>query len=151
VRDLHELDRYRIRTKEVIELWGWYGDDTCGAFSVQSPIDRAELKVVASSEGGWEHVSVSRQSRCPNWPEMEHVKRMFFRDDETTMQLHVPPTDHVNMHPTCLHLWRPTNVEIPRPPSIFVGIGNKPVRSLAEARKIMSDHDVDVAFGGDEK
>jgi len=70
----------------------------------------------------WDHVSVSRANRCPNWPEMEHVKRLFFQDTETAMQLHVPAADHINNHPYCLHLWRPHGVEIPRPPAIFVGV-----------------------------
>jgi hypothetical protein len=87
---------------------------------VPSPIDKAELHVVASAGEGWDHVSVSRANRCPNWPEMEHVKRLFFKDDETAMQLHVPPSEHISHCGTCLHLWRPHDVEIPRPPAIFV-------------------------------
>jgi hypothetical protein len=90
-------------------------------FHLPSPIDKAPLRVVASSGEGWDHVSVSRQNRCPNWPEMEFIKRAFFKDDETAMQLHVPPSDHISIHPFCLHLWRPHGVEIPRPPSIMVG------------------------------
>ena len=78
-------------------------------------------KLIASSGEGWDHVSVSRSSRCPNWPEMEHIKRLFFLDHETAMQLHVPPSEHVNHHPYCLHIWRPLGVEIPVPPSIMVG------------------------------
>jgi len=65
------------------------------------------MRVMASAGMGWDHVSISRQNRCPNWPEMEHIKRLFFRDDETAMQLHVPPSDHISIHPYCLHLWRP--------------------------------------------
>lgn len=121
MRNLRLLDAIRETGPEIIAMWGWAGDDTCGAFWVNSPVDRAPMKVIASSGEGWDHVSVSRRNRCPNWPEMEHVKRMFFRDDETAMQLHVPPTDHVNCHPYCLHLWRPHGIEIPRPPSIMVG------------------------------
>ncbi|HEY1881361.1 MAG TPA: hypothetical protein VGG68_15650 [Caulobacteraceae bacterium] len=50
------------------------------------------------------------------------MKRAFFRDDETAMQLHVPPTDHINAHPCCLHLWAPNDGrQIPRPPGEFVG------------------------------
>lgn len=121
MRNLHLLDAYRDRGPDVMRLWGWAGDETCGAFYVPSPIDKAPLKIIASSGEGWDHVSVSRQNRCPNWPEMDHVKRLFFRDDETAMQLHVPPSDHINLHPHCLHLWRPQSQEIPRPPSILVG------------------------------
>lgn len=95
------------------------------------PRDGVRLKVIASDgtdwkECGlkgkpWEHVSVSVEGRCPTWGEMDDIKRIFWRDDETVMQLHVPRDEHVNLHPTCLHLWRPTGVEIPRPPTITVG------------------------------
>ena len=47
---------------------------------------------------------------------MEFVKRKFFEDNETAMQLHVAIADHINMHPYTLHLWRPHNAEIPMPP-----------------------------------
>lgn len=121
MRDLRLLNAYRDYSPSVIAFYGNAGDETCGAFLIPSPIDRQPIRVIASSGEGWDHVSASRQGRCPNWPEMEHVKRLFFRDDETAMQLHVPPSEHVNCHPHCLHLWRPHSVEIPRPPSLMVG------------------------------
>ncbi len=104
MRNLVLLDKYRVRTAEVRRHFGWYGDGTCGMFSVPSPIDSGELKIIASCGGGWEHVSVSRKNRCPNWPEMSFVKGLFFKEDETVMQLHVPSSEHVNDHPNCLHL-----------------------------------------------
>lgn len=136
MRDLHQLDRYRQRGPHVLEFYGWEGDHEHGAFVVPSCIDKQPLVVVASASDDWDHVSVSRRNRCPNWAEMEQIKRMFFADDETAMQLHVPPTDHVNAHPNCLHLWRPQRIEIPRPPSIMVGLGDKPIRDLEEAMVI---------------
>jgi hypothetical protein len=69
----------------------------------------------------WDHVSVSTATRCPTWEEMEFIKRLFFERDETAMQLHVPARDHINNHPYCLHLWRPLDQPIPRPPAIMVG------------------------------
>ena len=78
------------------------------------------LNIIAAWAAGWDHVSVSRRDRCPTWDEMEMVKRAFFRDDETAMQLHVPPSDHVNIHPYCLHMWRPHFLPIPTPPRMFV-------------------------------
>ena len=104
----------------VIELYGFEGDETCGAFSVPSPVDRQPLVIVASSAGGWDHVSVSRRNRVPNWAEMEHIARLFFRDDETAVQFHVPSSDHINIHDHCLHWWRPQEAPLPRPPGIFV-------------------------------
>ncbi len=79
-----------------------------------------QMAIVFSNGEGWEHVSVSIKDRCPTWDEMEDVKRRFWQDTDTVMQLHVPPKEHRNCHPFCLHLWRPLNTEIPRPPGIFV-------------------------------
>jgi hypothetical protein len=121
MRNLNLLDIYRDTGPNILAMWGWAGDDTVGCFAVPSPIDGGELRVIATTGEGWDHVSVSRRNRCPNWTEMEHIKRLFFKEDETAMQLHVPPSDHVNCHPYCLHMWRPLNAEIPRPPSILVG------------------------------
>lgn len=121
MKNLHLLNAYRDTGPEVRAHFGFLGDDTCGAFFVPSPTDKAPMRVIASSGEGWDHVSVSRRNRCPNWIEMEHVKRLFFRDDETAMQLHVPPSDHISCHPYCLHLWRPLDADIPRPPAEFVG------------------------------
>lgn len=83
-------------------------------------IPARQMKVVFSSGDGWEHVSVSIEYRCPTWEEMEEVKRRFWSPEDTVMQLHVPVSDHKNCHPYCLHLWRPLNAEIPRPPSDMV-------------------------------
>jgi len=121
MRILRLLDQFRRTDAAVIRLFGDIGDDTCGAFEIPSPVDQAPMTVIASIGEGWEHVSVSRTNRCPNWPEMDHIKRLFFRDNETVMQLHVPIQDHINFHPNCLHLWRPLNAEIPRPPAWMIG------------------------------
>ena len=101
-------------------MHGWDGDETCGAFKLPSPIDGQPMNVIASSEHGWDHVSVSRSNRCPNWPEMEFIKRKFFKDEETAMQLHVAVAAHINLHQHCLHLWRPQHSEIARPPGWMV-------------------------------
>ena len=117
MRNLRLLDASRI-THPILGD----GDETCGAFIISSPIDGQALRCIVSSGMGWDHVSVSRSSRCPNWPEMDFVKHRFFKDDEVAMQLHVPASDHINNHPYCLHLWRPHDAEIPRPPAIMVGV-----------------------------
>lgn len=91
-----------------------------GCFRLRTPT--GTMNVIASWAEGWDHVSVSRPNRCPTWDEMDFVKRCFFKPDETVMQLHVPEADHINHHPYCLHLWRPHGPDIPRPPSIMVGL-----------------------------
>lgn len=123
MRNLRLLDAYRITNPVELRIYGgWSGDDTCGAFRIPSSIDRQLLMVVASNGEGWDHVSVSRRNRCPNWEEMEHVAALFFKDDETAMQLHVPRAEHLSLHPYCLHWWRPHDAAIPRPPSNMVAI-----------------------------
>jgi len=93
-----------------------------GAFFINGPCG-AELKLVADdgAETGWQHVSVSVRHRPPNWQEMAFVKDLFWAEDECVMQLHPPKADYINCHPYCLHLWKPTAQEIPRPPSLLVG------------------------------
>jgi hypothetical protein len=119
MRDLHTLDKYRILSP----LYGELGDGGNGCFLLPSPLsgEKDSLRVVASSGFGWDHVSVSLGNRTPTWTEMEFIKRKFFRDDETAMQLHVPPAKHISCHPYCLHIWRPQDVVIPLPPDYMVG------------------------------
>ncbi|WFU14475.1 hypothetical protein [Bradyrhizobium sp. CB3481] len=38
------------------------------------------------------------------------------------MQLHPPQSQYVNNSRYCLHLWKPTNQDIPTPPACFVGV-----------------------------
>lgn len=122
MRDLHEpaVDRFRRRDVEILMHYRNVGDGQSGAFIVPSPIDGKSLRIVASNDEGWDHVSISRAKRCPNWQELEHVRKLFFEENETVMQLHLPDQDHINHHPYCLHLWRPHHQEIPRPPARMV-------------------------------
>ena len=130
LRNLNELNYCRDVSPRIVACFGNTGDETCGAFNVRSITDAANLHIVASCDGGWDHVSVSRGNRCPNWQELEQIKRLFFLEGETAMQLHVPSARCINMHPYCLHLWRPQDCEIPRPPAWMVGIST-PAGKLA--------------------
>lgn len=106
-----EVELYRV------QLPGYpRGDHKNGAFAF-----RDGLKAIVSSGMGWEHVSVSRKSRCPSYEDMDRMKHMFWDSEDCVMQLHVPDSEHVNYHPYTLHMWRPLNAEIPRPPAIMVG------------------------------
>lgn len=107
-----------LRTHPVL---GGGDGKTYGFALIPGPCAR-ELTVIFSSgeDCGWEHVSVSTPTRCPNWPEMSFVKALFWDDEDAAMQLHPPKSSYVNNHPRCLHLWRPTQVEIPLPETILV-------------------------------
>ncbi len=122
MKNLNELNAYRDRSPAVIKFYGSAGDHETGVFRLPYPRTGVTLAVICTANGdGWDHVSVSLPNRCPNWPEMEFIKRTFFKDDEVAMQLHVTPKEHISVHPYCLHIWRPVNAEIPLPPSGMVG------------------------------
>jgi hypothetical protein len=99
------------------------GDDglACELTMLYKNGNEADLHIIASWGGGWDHVSVSLEHRTPNWTEMSAVKDLFFYEEECVIQYHPPKSEYVNYHPFCLHLWRPQGKTIPLPPSIFVG------------------------------
>lgn len=111
------LDRHRVRQ------FGAHSPPGArfGLFEIPHPPTAVTLRVIASIGDGWEHVSISTRRRTPNWAEMEFACRLFWGEDECVMQLHPPRADWVSNHPFCLHLWRPIEVEIPRPPQEHVG------------------------------
>jgi hypothetical protein len=122
MRDLRTLDAFRFEHPAI----GWMGDETCGCFTFRSKMTGDGIRVIASSGYGWDHVSVSLQHRCPNWPEMEQIRRMFFCDEEFAFQYHAPVADYMDgtVHGCvyCLHLWRPHAGTFPIPPKWMVGM-----------------------------
>jgi hypothetical protein len=121
MRDLHNLDLFRVRDSFVLENFGTYGDAGNGAFIIPVPGQMVSLKVLASNGKGWDHISVSvlGQPRTPTWAEMEVAKKAFF-GDVVAMQLHLTAKDHINCHPYTLHVWIPQNQKIPLPPKFMV-------------------------------
>lgn len=107
------------------QLHAFYGSRTgerFGTFTIAR--GKTRLLIIASLTSEWEHVSVHAEDykgqRTPTWAEMDFVKDLFFEPEECVMQLHVPKSEHVNLHSTTLHLWKPLEKEIPRPPRIMV-------------------------------
>jgi hypothetical protein len=115
MRSLREFNIYWVESP-----YGPKGDPIQGAFLIPYPLGGTGLRVIAATGEGWDHVSVSLPDRTPTWAEMEFIKRMFFRDTEVAMQLHVTPEKHINIHPYVLHLWRPHYARIPMPPGGLV-------------------------------
>lgn len=93
------------------------------------------LNFIFSKQMGWEHLSVSMPSRTPTWDQMCKMKDIFWNDDETCVEYHPSKEQYVNMHPHCLHIWKPVWDEqfmqelkfnpkddlLPIPPHILVG------------------------------
>lgn len=122
MKDLHALDKYRLTDGER-RLYGVTGDGGNGCFKVYA--GGRSFIAIASSGGGWDHVSVSpcnrKRQSCPTWEEMCEIKDMFFEPEERVVQYHPPKSEYVNIHTYCLHLWRPNDgTVIPAPPKLYV-------------------------------
>jgi hypothetical protein len=117
---MKELDQVRrdIAAIGFIAQGGGPGDEDCAGILVYRGV---RFAFILSWGDGWEHLSVSRRHRCPTWEEMCLFKDLFWRGDEAVMQLHPAQSEYVNVHPFCLHLWRPTDQPIPMPPKSMVG------------------------------
>lgn len=120
----HVPEKFRVTTGPASSTAA-YGNN--GLFVFPAQPRRPRLLVQASDGGGWEHVSVSTTHRCPTWDEMCWIKSVFWDAEDCVMQFHPPMSEYVNAHPYCLHLWRPVNGEIARPPAWMVG----PVSEMA--------------------
>ena len=121
--DLAHLERYRLKSEQVIRYFGSVGDKHNGIFVVPyGGKGSGGLRVIAASDGGWDHLSVTvaDERRCPTWEEMCYVKEQFLGDRAVAMQLHPPAEDNINCHPYCLHIWSPWFERIPLPPKEFV-------------------------------
>ena len=106
-------------------MWGTTdADGRNGRFFLRGSGKTRHLIATASDRGGWEHVSVVVHEfpyDTPTWAEMCRVKENFWDDEDVVVQYHPKASEYVNLHPGCLHLWRPANGEMPRPDPILVG------------------------------
>lgn len=132
-------NKYRLRNHPKLGSDDSYGNN--GFFMIpHSKISNYFIQVQASDGSGWEHVSVSlikrvnvarvkqpskwiMQSveRCPTWEEMCFIKDLFWDKIDCVIQYHPSESDYVSYHQYCLHLWKPTDKEIPVPETFLVG------------------------------
>lgn len=115
-------EKYRLKTGPMASDSGM---KNLGCFHVPMVIkngSRRVFTVISSDEAGWEHVSVSLPDRTPTWDEMCAIKGMFWEEEDCVVQYHPPKSRYVNMHPHCLHMWRPVGIGFPVPPAWMVGV-----------------------------
>jgi hypothetical protein len=53
----------------------------------------------------WLHVSMSRKNKLPTYQDMAEVKELFVGKERKALQIFAEESQHVNIHPYCLHLW----------------------------------------------
>lgn len=118
-----DLEKFRIMGGSLASN-STYGNN--GAFIVRGPNNK-HLHIIVSDGEGWEHVSVSVEAdtvegrRLPDWNEMNFVKDLFWRDEETVVQFHPKKSRYVNVNPFVLHLWRQKNSHYVLPPNYMIG------------------------------
>lgn len=126
MRDLRTLNKFRNWEAEMRMMGGapMPSDVASGNGCFRIKAAGKSYDVIASDGDGWDHVSVvprdRRQKCCPPWEAMAEIKRMFFRDDEEAIEYHPAKKDYVNIHPYCLHIWRPQTGSILKPPLYMV-------------------------------
>lgn len=115
MKDLAYLEKYRIFKSKGDDTRALYFELT-GIKPYKIFINGKAFNVLASKDHDpvtgitWEHVSVSPRNmkRCPTWEEMCYVKDLFFEDEEECVEYHPKKSEYANMHPYCLHIWRPS-------------------------------------------
>lgn len=123
----HVPNQYRIRTHPILGSEDRAGN--CGAFKIPVPGGLLVFVIADDGEllpegGKWEHVSVSivdKPQVVPNWKTMCSIKDLFWDAEDCVVQYHPPRSEYVNRHPGTLHLWRPVDQRLPRPPRGLVG------------------------------
>lgn len=53
----------------------------------------------------WIHVSYSRPGKMPSYADLVLVKDRFIGAARSAISVHPPKSEHVSLHPYCLHLW----------------------------------------------
>lgn len=71
----------------------------------------------------WLHLSMSRPV-MPEYEDMVWLHRVF-AGQRLAYQMFLPPEEHVNEHPRCLHLWVPLGYRVTPPFHVVVGDTNR--------------------------
>jgi hypothetical protein len=57
----------------------------------------------------WLHLSIARRDRMPTWTELTEARDLFLGPGTEAYQKLPKRSEHVNIHPYCLHLWALVN------------------------------------------
>lgn len=111
MKDLRKFDRYRFH----IDVLDHMNQDPAHGGTFDIEINGKNYVVLATSNDGWEHVSVSTETAIPSPEIMSLIKEKFFEPNEFAVEFHPRREDYINNHNFCLHLWRPTAFSLPFP------------------------------------
>lgn len=63
----------------------------------------------------WLHLSVASPDRLPKYDTLVEVKELFIGSERKAIQVFPPRSQHISIHPNCLHLWHCAEAEDPLP------------------------------------
>lgn len=126
-----------IQDKRILKIYKNIETPLASKLKVEIRSNKASDKCLASLTicKGWEHLSVSHKNKIPSWLTMQEMKELFFLDDEECFQLHPKADDYINNNEYTLHIWRPTHMIFPTPPSVLVGFRPNHLEEDMEAAK----------------
>lgn len=110
-----EAERVAIAERLPAKTWVRVGHGEDGECWQSSDL-RVIWSIAAENDDRlWMHVSVSRPTRIPSYSDMTRVKDLFIGPDRVAYTVLAPASQHVNIHPNCLHLWAPLEGDPPLP------------------------------------
>lgn len=99
--------RFRQFVQESNELAVWYGTSSglraCVTFAMH---DDGRI---------WRHASVSLRDQMPTYDDLCLLYNELCNTDRRAVQLFVPASQHISIHPYCLHLWQCEDEDLPLP------------------------------------
>lgn len=101
MKDLRTLNPCRVRNPFMEVMLNLDNPRNSGAFEFKR--DGAFMYVIASIDGGREHVSASFNHKMPTEQDMEWLKRKFFKPEELEA-VYEGPAGMIEAHTR--HLWR---------------------------------------------
>lgn len=101
MKDLRELNPYRVKNPFIEAVLSLSNPQSSGIFEFEK--DGSFMYVIASIDGGREHVSASFADKTPSEQDMEWLGKQFFKLEELEM-VYEGPTGMQEAH--VRHLWR---------------------------------------------
>jgi hypothetical protein len=89
------------------DKWHYVNRGANGATYAHKTDRISVIESIAIEQDGkrWQHVSLARPDRLPDYDDLTFVKRHWIGEDKYAYQVFPPKAKHVNIHPNCLHLF----------------------------------------------
>lgn len=104
------MDPLRIRRRLDRKIWApptEFGPDGWRYLTYDRNIEILVSYAPHPTDGGteWLHASIVRADRMPDYHDLTFLHRAVFAGGGYAYQVFAPPSQHVNIHDQCLHLW----------------------------------------------